>query len=873
MTDPLDFLHTGDIAAATATVDGLDETQRRQLGADLVAHVRRRHDEWWSSWQATALAVAAVGCLPTAAQAAEILGRRNVSLRQVPATPVIEVARRRGVTWLADLAYRLAARADRSSPGDSWRFVADLLHAEQAPPPAEDRFVIGWAAIVGRPTEDERREVLADRLRQDPWLDSLAPRLFEVDGLGDEWTWARLLPDNEIGQDGKDRPLKLPAALAQLAADGRLDRSMLLDGTLSRLLRGERPAALRVFIALHDELAPTVDEVGDRRAAYLRLLADGASTVVALAQRMLRRLPEIDLAALLDTSSAVLLRPEKTLVRAQLSWLDQLARRDGTQAARVAEVLAVAAEHPAVDIADRARALAAMHGHRAVGPAEVRLVGDTLPPVATPAAVPPPIAHPDELAEEVAALFATEPTDALALERVLAGVLRLACADRAAVAAALGPVLNRAHRIVWPSLRETRFGGLTVVLRVVVGAHEPIVLGTDEPVSARGWSSLVADWGREPKVGQRPADPRHELRHRLLRTRVAEIGQFVTGRGAAQRVAAPTLAAPTFVTGAVASEALFDRLARLGEQPPWPADFAQALLRLPAVVDEPLAAKAAALGTPAGQTLAAWLRDGGLPRPHCQVVTVTRRDRHNSHDYQHDRLPARRRLVELAAPRGARDPYGLLDAAARPVDIRFTTDEQFWPTQLPGYRGLVAAYTLPLVASCADQDEQGHAMLLPMLAERTGESGPALDLAVAYGLAARHEADRVATVDALLALAADGGLDATAVGTHLGSLAADGMIVLSRVAAPLRDATAAGAPLTVWRILAAALPALLTCQPPPRGLPDLLALAAQNAAVTGARIEVPGLADVAGRGGSSRLVAEARRLVGALGSSSGGSAG
>ncbi|MFV2020886.1 hypothetical protein [Micromonospora sp. LOL_023] len=865
MTDPLDFLRTGDVAAATATVDGLDDTQRRRLGVDLVAHVRRRRDEWWSSWHATALAVAAVGCLPTAAQAAEVLGRRNVSLRQVPATPVVEVARRRGVTWLADLAYRLAARVDRSSPGASWRFVADLLRAEQAPPPTEEQFVLGWAAIVGRPTEDERRDTLVDRLRQDPWLDSLAPRLFEVDGLGDEWTWALLLPDDEIRPDGRNRTLKLPAALAQLAADGRLDRSMLLDGTLSRLLRGERPAALRVFVALHDELAPTVSQISDRLATYLRLLADGASTTAALAQRMLRRLPEVDLEALLDTSSAVLLRPEKTLVRAQLSWLDQLARRDGAQAARVAEVLAVAAEHPAVDIADRARALAARHGHQVTGPAETQFVGDTLPSAATPAAVPPPITHPDELAEEVAALFGDATADPLALERILAGVLRLATADRAALVAALTPVLDRAGAMTWSSLPEARFGGLAGVLRVVADSNDP--------VPARGWAALVAAWGREQTSGQRPADLQQAMLRRLLRTRVAEIGQVVDGRAASPTGVPALLAAPTLVTGAIEPAALFDRLARLGERPPGPADFTQALLRLPAVVDEPLAAKASALGTQSGQTLAAWLRAGGLPRPHYRLVTVNRRERHGSYDFRYDRLPARRRLVEVAAPPGALDRHGLLDVRARPVDARSVDDETYWPTQLPGYRGLVAAYALPLVAGCADLDEPGGAILLPLLAERTGESGPALDLAVAYGLAARHEPDRVAAVDAVLALAADGGLDAAAVGTHLGSLAADGMIVLTRVAAALRDATAAGAPLTVWRILAAALPPLLTCRPTPRGLPDLLALAARNAVVTGVRIEVPGLADVAARGGSSRLVTEARRLVAALNSSSGGSAG
>lgn len=43
-----------------------------------------------------------------------------------------------------------------------------------------------------------------------------------------------------------------------------------------------------------------------------------------------------------------------------------------------------------------------------------------------------------------------------------------------------------------------------------------------------------------------------------------------------------------------------------------------------------------------------------------------------------------------------------------------------------------------------------------------------------------------------------------------------------------------------------------------------MTLAAETAGAAGARIDVPGLAEVAARGGSSRLVTEARRLAAAL---------
>ncbi|WP_416903536.1 hypothetical protein [Micromonospora echinospora] len=88
-------------------------------------------------------------------------------------------------------------------------------------------------------------------------------------------------------------------------------------------------------------------------------------------------------------------------------------------------------------------------------------------------------------------------------------------------------------------------------------------------------------------------------------------------------------------------------------------------------------------------------------------------------------------------------------------------------------------------------------------------------------------------------------------------------MTLTRVARA-RDAIAAGARLSTWRLLAAVLPPLPTAPTPPRGTPDLLTLAADTAGATGVRIDVPGLADVAARGGGSRLATEARRLTTAL---------
>ncbi|MFU8871694.1 DUF6493 family protein [Micromonospora sp. SL4-19] len=849
MTDFFESLVRGDVDAAQAVLVGLDEPARRTLGEELVAHVRRRRDNWWWGNEATALAVAAVGTLSTPTKAAALLGRRSVMLRDADPEPVVAMARRRRVTWLADLAYKLADRLSRRRPWEGWQFVAGLLLAENAAPPTGDAFVAGWAYAMWWRPDHRQLAPLVDRLRADPFLDVLLPRLFEVDGVGDDLT-PPYAADKQM----------VPQALSALAAEGRIDRSTLLDAVLGRLLRGDRAAALRPFLALHDLLAPAPAEVAARATTYLRLLADAPGPVAAMAQRALRSLAgDVELESLLEVSRAVLIRPEKALVRGQLSWLDRLARQRPDRAAEIASVVAVAAEHPAADLRDRAVTVAQRHGHRSVAAVTVAVAGDELRPPAPVAAAPPPIADVDELVEEVAALLGTG-WPALAVERVLDGLVRLATTDRVRLEAALLPVLRR-HRVGADDHPWAAFSLPAQLHGVLLAAAAP----AEAAVRRDQWTGILT---RSRPRALRPfrsgpaAEPaRRPALTQVYCARLAEIGQRLDARDDPG-----LLAAPTSTTGAVDPTALYERLAVLGDRPVWRWDLTQALLRLPAVVDEALVARAAALDTPAGDELAAWLRGDALPSPAHQVVTVGRRESMGRHDFGYDRLPERRTLVATTAPEGVADRLGLLTVTPQLTGRGHGRWGDLWPALLPGHRGLVAAHVLPEIAKAAQEDLREGATILPVLAECTGTGGPALDLALAYGLCARHEVDRVAALDALLILAAAGDLDAPAVGGHLGALAADGQVTLTRAAAPLRDAVTAGARLSTWRLLAAALPPLLAAPAPPRGTPDLLTLAAETAAATGVRIEVPGLADVVARDGGGRLATEARRLARALAS-------
>jgi hypothetical protein len=313
------------------------------------------------------------------------------------------------------------------------------------------------------------------------------------------------------------------------------------------------------------------------------------------------------------------------------------------------------------------------------------------------------------------------------------------------------------------------------------------------------------------------------------------------------------------VTGSIDAETLLQRLLRAEAEgwQPLPIDTEQALLRLPRRVDEGVTACAATLTSPAGRRFAAWLETGGLPDP-VSTRVEQRADPRDSWS------PVDRRVQVNLRP--ARTDGLLLERQLLTLVRRTTTSYYFADLVhddvvamvLPHHREVTAAWSLTTLAGLADQDGRGGATLLPLLAECSGPIGPAMSLALAYVLGARHESDRVAAVDAFLTLAAGPEPFAAAVGADLGDLCADGTVKLSRVVPALGDAHRAGASTAVWDLLVAAIPPLLVTAP--RGLPSLLELATLVAGAVGAKDEIPELTKKALLGGSSRLLTEARRL-------------
>ncbi|WP_328470127.1 DUF6493 family protein [Actinoplanes sp. NBC_00393] len=876
----------GQLDRISARLVSATEPERLAAAKQVEAGIRSLDPDllWRSDHQPSAgWALAVIGCMPTAARAAALLGRRSMrSWSRTAPERFLVIARVRELPWIGELGVRLAERLPaRDVWSEDWQFTAALLRAGGAEPPVTEGFVRGWLDDLLR---SWLQSPLHRRLREDPFLDRLLPAVFEIDGLGAE---------TATGQ--WDAVPQFPAAVAALVAEGRLDRKVILNSTVDRLVRGDRASALRPFAMLHEALDPTVDELASHTLDYARLVPDAPSTIAGMAQRALRAVEEagrLDLDTLLAVSLPTLLRAEKTLVKVQLSALERAVRREPERAGEILETVAAAFSHPALDMQERALALIGRHTGRLdrdtlarLADAAGSLAGDLpvrsaevlgvavaadepvvlpgLPPVQPVTEVPPPIGSAAELAEEVLLLVTGE--TALGWERVLEALLRLPPAE---VGTALAPLLDRyphhfSEQIWAPS--QQRLAYLGEAIRVLSGRRRGGGL----------WNRMI----RALNTGRRGGadSPFERNPEGVLSARVAEISVELT------RCPVPLLlATPTHVNGSLDAEVLFERLTRFeadGLQP-WRLDLEQALLRLPrpAVPDPALVERARRLTSPAGRQFAVWLADGGLPDP----VSTRVEQWVGAKSPRTGRVRPDRVLVDLRPARtGGLSLEKQLLTLERPALPRYLATED--PAEsdivtavLPHHREAVAAWALPGLAALADQDVRGGGKLLPLLAECTGPVGPAMILALAYVLAARHESDRVAGVDAFLTLAAGdspfAGREpsatgcrsfAAALGAELGRLCGpDSQIKLTRVVPALTDAHRAGATAAVWDVLQHALPLLLP--KPPRGLPDLLELATQVARAVRASADIPELAAVAGRSGSSRLFKEARRLQSVL---------
>ncbi|GAA4235886.1 hypothetical protein FHR32_008491 [Streptosporangium album] len=724
-----DLVDAGDLDKLTARLAGLDDAGRQEVAHELPGHlksVRRRLDPWedLGDW-AEPMRVAGAGSLGGAAAVATWLNRRDFAISEWE-TPgdtdaLIEVISAREPQWQADLVTRLALRLrNRRSPGAP--LVLTLLRRTGAPPPEHDPLVVAW--VSDRPS--------AGRLRTDPLLHTLLPRIFEAQGVG------RALREERSSPLSADSWL---GALAVLSSEGTVRRETLLDGCVSRFLRGGDTQDLRFFARLHEVLDPTYTEVESRARDYLRLLPAAPGPVAELSLRHLRRLDHLDPDDVTEAMEGLLFRAEGGLVRAGLTWLDQFVRQAPERADGLAPALASALGNEAYAVQERAVRLAVRHARHltplgaetlrdrlATLPADLgaRLaaaVGGEAGPEEEPEAFTPAVLAVPEPAEPLpeppgtVAEFANTRWngDWQSKESRLAAFVRLATEDREGLRTAVAPLVRRASELygredwystqdwfaamaaelVSPgadpgppveeppafdpdafrrsvadgigisgpngerlSFEELPAGMQDSIIRSIMGSGEDEAgpeqperadaePGADGPEKDQGPGNLSSDMaaeegdgagadGEDPGedgteylisfgwFGRNPFGSRRRTRearsdrlplkrsvsppHRFLLRRYAEVLAALK----ADALPPLLLATPTCPTGHLDPAELLTRLEAVEAAgiEPLPADFQQALLRLPGDAAPEVVARAGRLTSEAGRRAARWLEDG-----------------------------------------------------------------------------------------------------------------------------------------------------------------------------------------------------------------------------------------------------------------------
>ncbi|MGW0804787.1 hypothetical protein [Nonomuraea sp. NPDC002799] len=372
------LIDAGDADDLVDRLIALDPGERKAVAAELREHIpvlrdhadsqqsRWADDDWvdlptqpWERWREQ-LRLTGAGTLGPVTAVVSWLNRRDLLIlrRYEPEggfgepAPMIRLLGHRPAAWQADLAVRLATRL-RPPRDPGTPLALALLRHTGVEPPQHDPLVVAWVTS-GTATH------------ADPLWPALLPRFFEAEGVG------RVLQHERVTHS--------TGWLTALDTWG--DRQLLLDGCMRRFLRGGTAQDLRFFVRLHEVLEPSDAEVVPYLRDYLRLLPSAPGPVAQLALDHLRRIvvPDSDVADLADALSGLLFRAEVKLVRAGLSWFDEIVRRSPALADDLAPALVMAFGHDSYAVQGRAAQLALKHRFGDLGTKHIRAALPTLPP-------------------------------------------------------------------------------------------------------------------------------------------------------------------------------------------------------------------------------------------------------------------------------------------------------------------------------------------------------------------------------------------------------------------------------------------------------------------------------------------------------------
>jgi Family of unknown function (DUF6493) len=550
-----------------------DQRGERDQAAD------RTRSEWNATRNSAAFLAATLGLAGTVATA-HIAADRCDPWRQPNATELAVIAgvlADRRPPWLAELVNR-KLRDDWDSGLSSWALARALIRLGAIERPEVPQYITRMPSALCRSDRGRNSAVPHGwRMARHP-LNAL---LADPDLLEDEVWQLFTVPDAAAALTACDG--RWEDTLATLSERGTLDRGRLLDACLDAFTMDFAPNGVGWYVTFHDRMNPSPDEMAARSGRYLKLLATRARPGVMLGQQACGQLLEAGLLAagdFLAASGPALLFPVKSIAAAQLKLVGQVAATPlpagARTRARALATAAVAFGHDQLGIQEAALKLIGRHGlpDGAEGQVISELAASLAPglgreaaalglrartyalyvpvprpPQAGPAAgsaLPPPLDDPDELVQLLTQLM-EDASDVLAVERALAGAVRL-CARPAAERARLAaPLLVRAGQRLEDDY-DGPFGGREIAADI---AGLTLAWGAGrmpEPRSVRPWGSQ----DRETVL----RSGRARTMAGILTARIREASELAASGRPVQ-----LLAEPESERGAISADRLLDRLA------------------------------------------------------------------------------------------------------------------------------------------------------------------------------------------------------------------------------------------------------------------------------------------------------------------------
>jgi Family of unknown function (DUF6493) len=699
----------------------------------------------------------------------------------------------------------------------SWPLVRRAVRERLIDPPDGEEYIRRFAAgVLSRGALNEIDATYVALLADPGLLDREVWQLFEID-VGSELSNATTWHPPGAGEPSGRGENRWLYALPRLAAEGRLDRSRLLDASLDALLRDFRASSVGWYAKLHEALEPTPEERVDRLDRYLSLVTSPAPAVVKEGLAALRVIEDaVPPRAFAQVAPTPFSQRQKNVSTETLALLDRLCRRHPEERPVLLAAAAHALGHERTDVQERAVKLLEQHPEdvpraallqyvEVVSPA-LRARVEALTGVATPrdepgkmVIEPPKAAHrPADVLEDLARLEPVATVDELIelaamlvegggdgddCERFLDGVSRL-CAER-------------------PAGFERRTAGLAK--RTEAASYwGPVASGTE----------LVAYVVRAWTRGRRP--------ERLAGAQT--VFGFLAGRAeevarrAARGRARPLLAFPTSSGGFIDRAVLDERLSRTGRllNRPEPYDRAQAYARA-FVPRGPLAYERSVTET-------------------TQWGRTTRRLRLRAAE-----APAELgELGRLAEHAGAAEGKGQPWYGGAVAWAGFDRLGSRWAlTVLPTLPEVAFAgsATVAVTARGASETTSGHPeAVIEQVLERTVPLPAVAWLTVAACLVVRSPGVTRVAVDLLVASVDDGRFDPDALGREIAWLVDNDFAKTGRLEAPFRD-LARISPLHAAQAMRTIECILAHLGTRPHALHALLDVAAEAAAATGRRVE------------------------------------